>query len=80
MCNKPCRGLLCSLKKSLQNTELGGKKKHRIRAFSEGIYIIRGAEITMGKELANHSSIVAWQILWTEEPGRLQSKGSQSRT
>ena len=28
----------------------------------------------------NHSSILAWEILWTEEPGRLQSMGSQSDT
>ena len=29
------------------------------------------------KEMATHSSILAWEILWTEEPGRLQSVGSQ---
>ena len=29
------------------------------------------------KEMATHSSILAWEILWTEEPGRLQSMGSQ---
>ena len=29
------------------------------------------------KEMATHSSIVAWKILWTEEPGRLQSMGLQ---
>ena len=29
------------------------------------------------KEIATHSSIVAWKIPWTEEPGRLQSMGSQ---
>ena len=29
------------------------------------------------KEMATHSSILAWKILWTEEPGRLQSMGSQ---
>ena len=29
------------------------------------------------KEIANHSSILAWEIPWTEEPGRLQSMGSQ---
>ena len=28
-------------------------------------------------EMATHSSILAWKILWTEEPGRLQSMGSQ---
>ena len=30
--------------------------------------------------LATHSSTLAWKIPWTEEPGRLQSMGSQSRT
>ena len=29
------------------------------------------------KELATHSSILAWEIPWTEEPGGLQSTGSQ---
>ena len=29
---------------------------------------------------ATHSSILAWRIPWTEEPGGLQSTGSQSRT
>ena len=30
-----------------------------------------------GKEMATHSSILAWKILWTEETGRLQSMGLQ---
>ena len=30
--------------------------------------------------MATHSSIPAWRIPWTEEPGGLQSMGSQSRT
>ena len=29
------------------------------------------------KEMATHSSILAWRIPWTEEPGRLHSMGSQ---
>ena len=29
------------------------------------------------KEMATHSSMPAWRILWTEEPGRLQFMGSQ---
>ena len=29
----------------------------------------------MEKEMATHSSILAWRIQWTEEPGRLQSMG-----
>ena len=30
--------------------------------------------------MATHSSVLAWKIPWTEEPARLQSMGSQSRT
>ena len=30
--------------------------------------------------MATHSSVLAWRIPWTEEPGGLQSMGSQSRT
>ena len=36
-----------------------------------------GREDPLEKEMATHSSILAWRIPWTEEPGRLQSKGSQ---
>ena len=36
-----------------------------------------GQEDLLEKEMATHSSILAWKILWTEEPGRLQSMGSQ---
>ena len=36
-----------------------------------------GWEDTLKKEIATHSSILAWRIPWTEEPGRLQSMGSQ---
>ena len=34
-------------------------------------------EDTLEKEIATHSSILAWEISWTEEPGRLQSMGLQ---
>ena len=37
-----------------------------------------GQEDPLEKEVATHSSIVAWEIPWTEEPGGLQSMGSQS--
>ena len=36
-----------------------------------------GWEDPLEKEMAIHSSTVAWKIPWTEEPGRLQSMGSQ---
>ena len=36
-----------------------------------------GQEDPLEKEMAIHSSVLAWRISWTEEPGRLQSMGSQ---
>ena len=36
-----------------------------------------GGEEPVEKEMAIHSSTIAWKIAWTEEPGRLQSLGSQ---
>ena len=36
-----------------------------------------GQEDTLEKEMATHSSILAWKIPWTEEHGRLQSTGLQ---
>ena len=36
-----------------------------------------GLEYPLRKGMANHSSILAWRIPWTEKPGRLQSMGSQ---
>ena len=36
-----------------------------------------GQEDPLEKGMATHSRILAWRIPWTEEPGRLQSMGSQ---
>ena len=36
-----------------------------------------GWEDPLEKGMATHSSILAWRIPWTEEPGRLQFMGSQ---
>ena len=36
-----------------------------------------GQEDPLEEEMATHSSILAWRIPWTEEPGRLQSMRSQ---
>ena len=36
-----------------------------------------GGEDPLEKEMATHSSILAWRIPWTEEPGGLQSMGLQ---
>ena len=39
-----------------------------------------GWEDPLEKGMVTHSSILAWRIPWTEEPGWLQSMGSQSQT
>ena len=39
-----------------------------------------GEEDLLEEEMATHSSILAWRIPWTGEPGGLQFMGSQSRT
>ena len=36
-----------------------------------------GWEDPLEEEMATHSSILAWEIVWTEEPGGLQSLGSK---
>ena len=36
-----------------------------------------GQEDPLEEEMATHSSILAWRIPWTEEPGRVQAMGSQ---
>ena len=38
-----------------------------------------GWEDPLEKEMATHSGTLAWKIPWMEEPGRLQSMGSQSQ-
>ena len=40
----------------------------------------RGSKNFECEEMATRSSVLTWGILWTEEPGGLQSVGSQSRT
>ena len=39
--------------------------------------LILGQEDPLEKEMATHSRILAWKLPWTEEPGGLQSMGSQ---
>ena len=42
--------------------------------------LIPGSGRSMEKEMAAHSSTLAWRIPWTEEPGGLQSRVTKSRT
>ena len=49
-------------------------------AYAEDTVQSLGREDPLEEEMAAHSSIRAWRIPWTEEPGGLQSLGSQSQT
>ena len=49
----------------------------RLPAIREMWVRFLGQEDPLEKEMATHSSILAWRIPWTEEPGGLQSTGSQ---
>ena len=46
-------------------------------AMQETQVLSLGGEDPLEKRMATHSSIVAWEMPWTEEPGGLQSKGLQ---
>ena len=41
------------------------------------VSLVPGSGIYPGKEMASHTCILVWEIPWTEEPGGLQSMGSQ---
>ena len=50
----------------------------RLAAMREAQVRSLGQEDPLEKEMATHSSTLAWKIPWMEEPGRLQSMGSVS--
>ena len=55
-----------------------GDSEVKVSAYNSGdLGSIPGLEDPLEKELATHSSILAWRIPWIEEPGGLQSMGSQ---
>ena len=55
----------------------GGKKKKICLPIQEMCIQPPGWEDPLEKEMTTHSSILAWEIPWTEDPGGLQSMGSQ---
>ena len=61
---------------STGRTSLVAPSVKNLSAVQETWVQSQGWEADLEKEMAN-SSIVAWKILWTEEPSRLQSIGSQ---
>ena len=56
---------------------LVAQRLKRLPAMRETWVQSLGREDPLEKEMATHSSILAWRIPWTEEPGGLQSTGSQ---
>ena len=56
----------------------GGTVVKNLPAVQERWAQSMGQEDPLEKEMATHSSILTWKILWTEEPGELQSMGSQN--
>ena len=60
-----------------KRASLVAQRLKRLPARRETQVQFLGREDPLEKEMATHSSILAWRIPWTEEPGRLQSSGSQ---
>ena len=55
----------------------GGTVVKNMPVNAEDVGSTLGGEETLEKEMATHSSILAWKIPWTEQPGGLWSTGSQ---
>jgi len=56
---------------------LVAQRVKRLPAMQETWVRSLGWEDPLEKEMATHSSTLAWKIPWTKEPGRLESMGSQ---
>ena len=55
----------------------GGAWKAAVHGVAEGQTSVPGQDDPLEKEMATHSSSLAWRIPWTEEPGGIESTGSQ---
>ena len=73
----PSRTLLCLVPTSVMLCHPGGSDGEESACNSGDLGSILGWEDPLEKGTATHSSILAWRIPWTEEPGRLQPIGSQ---
>ena len=62
---------------SLTGTSLVAQTVNRLPTMQKTQVRSLGREGPLEKEMATHPSTLAWKIPWTEEPGRLQSVGSQ---
>ena len=69
--------MILAMFSQLLRTSLVAQTVKRLSTMREIQVRSLGQEDTLEKEMATHSSNIAWKILWMEEPGRLQSMGSQ---
>ena len=65
------------LEEGFLRASLVAQRVKRLPAMQETRVRSLGQEDPLEKEMAPHSSTLAWKIPWTEKPGRLQSMGSQ---
>ena len=74
-----CQGTYLDFSSTHEGLGFPGGSDSKVFACSAGDTQVQslGWEDPLEKGLATHSSIIAWRIPWTEEPGRLQSMGSQ---
>ena len=80
-CHFLLQGIFLTQEMSLQPTSLGSPESAGRffttappgKPLEKGVHLFNPPE----QEMATHSSILAWKIPWTEEPGGLQSMGSQ---
>ena len=68
------------LSKTIQRASLVAQMVKHLPIMREIRVRSPGQEDLLEKEMATHSSTLAWKIPWTEEPGRLQSMGSTDTT
>ena len=64
----------------MYSASLVAQMVNNLSAKQETWVLSLGWEDPLEKRMATHSSVLAWRIPWTEEPGGLQSMGSQSQT
>ena len=64
----------------IKQVHKAAQRLKRLPAMQETWVQSLGQEDPLEKEMATHSSILAWRIPWTEEPDRLQSMELQSQT
>ena len=69
--------IFISLSVSISGASLIAQSVKNLPAVQETRVQFLGQEDLLEKEMVTHSSVLAWRIPWTEQPGGLQSIGSQ---